>query len=252
MCGFPAGKLVNGTLNAKHPEYPNASAPTVADMDLVIAADFTGDGVKELAAAIYCDKGGVSWPAHLQLFENTPKGITPMGQPFQMGSINGGARGLPSALKYTEGELVVHDQRLLPNEPAAAPTGKLVANLVWEHDQLILTSVKDPTNKQQGRLETKTVNGTWCPADKATKQNSPTCIKIKYPQVTRGKQDPQEVSYWVNNGITVLNYSDAPLGAFYTPGLKIEDPSNPDLPTGFSDQSRIYNSQTREFYVRKD
>lgn len=252
MCGFPAGKLVDGKLMAKHPHYPNASAPAVADMDLVVAGDLTGDGVKELAAAFYCDKGGVAWPAHIQLFKNTAQGITALGEPFQMGSVNGGARGIPSSLKFKDAELVVDDRELLPNEPAAAPTGKIRAALAFNGDRLTVTTLADPANKQKGILQTATVNGTWCPGDKATKQHSADCLKIHYPQLTRANNEPETVSYWVNNNIVVLSYFDAPLGAFYAPGVKIQDPTNPDLPKGFLDQSRMYNSQTREFYVRKN
>lgn len=251
MCGFPAGKLVDGKLPAKHPEHPNASAPALADPNLTVAADLTGDGVEELATAFYCDQGGVAWPAHIQLFESTAKGIAALGKPFQMGDVNGGARGVPSSLKVKGKKLIVTDRELLTTEPAAAPSGQIKATLAWNGKRLVTESIEDLAATDRGTLDLSLVNGTWCPGDDVTAEQSPGCLEIEYPQVTHSDGDIAGLSFWVNNGFTALSYSDAPLATFYEPGTKITDPANPKLPTGHLNEVRMYNSQTQGFYLRE-
>lgn len=251
MCGFPAGKLVDGALPAKHPEYPNASAPTLADSKLTVAADLTGNGVKELVTAFYCDKGGVAWPAHIQLFQSTAQGIAPLGKPFQIGDVNGGARGIPSSLKVDGKKLVIADRELLTTEPAAAPSGQIKATLAWNGKQLVAESIEDLAATDRGILDLSLVNGTWCPGDDVTAEHSPGCLEIKYPQVTHANGDVAVLNFWVNNGFTTLNYSDAPLAMFYAPGTKIADPANPNVPTGHLNEVRMYNNQTQGFYLRE-
>ena len=251
VCGFPAGKLSKGVLQKKHPQYSNASVPNIPSKKLVVAGDLTGDGIKELAAVIYCDKGGVRWPSHIQLFENTAKGIAALGKPFQMSDVNGGARGILESLKFTKGQLEVTDRQLMPMDPAVQPTGRIKAALKWDGKKLVATAIQDLANPENGTLKTATVNGTWCQLSAQSKINSKKCLEINYPQLTQKGQDPQSLTYWVNNGFTELAYFGAPLGTIYTPGTKIKDPANPSAPTAQQDQYRLYNSQTQETYVRQ-
>lgn len=251
MCEFPAGKLVGGVLKEENSEYPNATPPSLVSEKLVVAGDLTGDGVKELAATFYCDKGGVAWPTHIQLFQNTAKGIAPLGQPFQMGDVNGGARTLPSSLKYANGQLVVIDQALLPMEAAAAASGKIKATLKWNGKKLAASSIQDLAVPQNGTLKTATVNGTWCLLDGKGKSTTKDCLTIDYPNVTRKGEDAQTLSFSTNNGFTVLSYFDAPLGMIYSSGVKIQDPANPSVTTSQLQKDRLYNNQTHEVFVRQ-
>ncbi|SCC46402.1 hypothetical protein [Arthrobacter sp. NIO-1057] len=251
MCGFPEGKLSKGVLQKKHPEYPNASVPSIADTKLIVAGDLTGDGVKDLAAVFYCDKGGVSWPSHIQLFQNTAKGIAALGKPFLMGDITGGARGIPSSLRFVNGQLEAVDRQLLPMEPAAAPSGKIKASLKWDGKKLITTEIQDLAHPKNGTLKTATVNGTWCQLTKESKIDTKDCLEINYPQLIQKGEDPRTLDYSSNNDFTELSYFDAPLGVIYQPGVKIQDPANPSVPTAQLDQYRLYNSQTQEVYVRR-
>ncbi len=251
MCEFPAGKLVNGELKKKHPDYPNATLPGIANKDLVIAGDLTGDGVNELAAVFYCDLGGVAWPSHIQLFQSTAKGIAPLGQPFQMGDINGGARGIPESMKFANGQLVIVDRELLPMEAAAAASGKIKVSLKWDGKKLRTAAVQDLANPQNGTLKTSEVNGTWCLASAKAATSTKKCLKVEYPQLTQQGEDPQTLTFSSNNGFTSLNYYDAPLGIVYKPGTKIEDPANPSAGSVQPEKYRLYSNQTQEVFVRQ-
>lgn len=251
MCGFPAGKLVDGKLPKKHPEYPSATAPNIVDKKLILAGDLTQDGVGDLAVAFYCDMGGVAWPSQIQMFENTDHGIAALGKPFNIGMLTGGARGVPESLTLKDGKLALIDKAMRDNDAFAAPSGKIKATLAWNGKQLAATTFEDLADGDGKALETSKVNGTWCPVPESVSASSD-CLTILFPEVTRGKEDSQSVSYWINGQYISLSYYDAPLGTVYPKGARIEDPNNSNLPTKYLDHERIYNGQTQEFFVRKN
>ena len=250
MCGFPAGQLKDGVLPADHPEYPNASHPTVYQ-EQVATGDMDGDGIDDLAAVFTCNMGGVSWPAFIQLFHNTDEGIAPMGEPYSTGDITNGARGVPEKFKISQGEISFAGRAMQRDDAAAAPSGKIAAALAWDGQKLEAVKLEDLLNGHGEVIDLTAVNGTWCLAEGS--QLTGQCLDISYPKVDRGSGEPDYLqSIGTFEGRLGMAFYGAPLGELYPAGTKLEDEFNPKLPTGFTGKDRIYSHQSGELYVRSD
>ena len=249
MCGFPAGKLKNGELPKDHPEYPNASHPQIADDSLVVAGDMTGDGLDEVAAVFYCDMGGVSWPGQIQLFESTKKGAAPLGKPYEIGKLTGGARAMPDKFTLKNGEIQIHGLNMNGDDVAAAPTGEMKASIAWDGKRLYATKFDDLQTDTKA-LDTSRVNGTWCIASRG--KTTTDCLEVLYPEVLIKGEDPRQVGYGFQEGRVSLSYFDAPMGVFFEPGDDIDILPLPEGAHAVLDQPRIYNSQTGELFVKQD
>ncbi|PQZ92293.1 hypothetical protein CQ018_12375 [Arthrobacter sp. MYb227] len=241
--------MKNGELSKKHSEHPGANSPRIPNRDFVVAGDLTGDGVDELAAVFYCDKGGVSWPAQIQLFESTVDGIAALGQPFGIGTISGGARGMPSGFKYANGRLSLSGPQVLLSDNAISPSGKFAASLAWNGKELVTSSFADTTHGSSKLLETSSINGTWCLVESSTGAGK-NCLEISFPTVSSGDHDPRTFSIQVDGDLLNMSTYDAPLGIFYPAKTSVDDKSYPEVAKKNINEDRIYNGQTRELYVR--
>lgn len=248
MCGFPAGKLRDGVLTKKHPEFPNATPPELSDLEIA-AGDLNGDGADELAAVFYCDNGGVQWPARIQVFGSAAEGISPLGKPFDIGSITNGARGLPNSFKYENGQLAIADELMLPTDPAAAPSGNMEAMLAWNGQRLVTTTFSDVTNGKVTSLKTSLINGTWCPAESARKPG-PRCMVIEFPDIKTTQGENETFLAHVDGKIVHLSTYVTPLGDFYPAKEAVADSANPGVAKEHLDKDRIYNSQTQVLFLR--
>lgn len=140
LCDFPAGNLVNGTLQAS--DGANRGSPPALGTDMEAFGDLDGDGLGDAAAVVNCNEGGVGWPDYVVFWKRGPAGPVLLGA-YQMGDAVGDARGGTQKLTYQPGGTVrVESLDARSFDQGCCPSGRAVVSLKWNGSAVNPTDVQ--------------------------------------------------------------------------------------------------------------
>ena len=140
LCDFPAGNLVNGTLQAS--DGANRGSPPALGTDKEAFGDLDGDGLGDAAAVVNCNEGGVGWPDYVVFWKRGPAGPVLLGA-YQMGDAVGDARGGTQELTYQPGGTVrVESLDARSFDQGCCPSGRAVVTLKWNGSAVVPTDVQ--------------------------------------------------------------------------------------------------------------
>lgn len=126
LCEHQAGYLVNGKLPEHLKERPMTSAHLAKNADgspLGAYTDINGDGRDEAVLAYNCDRGGVSWPLNLIVYDNDLNYITHFND-WQTGQITA-QRSNISSMTWDDSAVYIEGLGWGPSDVAAAPSFKM-------------------------------------------------------------------------------------------------------------------------------
>lgn len=144
LCGNDAATLVDGMLPAAAMRNVG-SVPGLVRMEdgtpMGAYTDINGDGRDEAAVAYYCDMGGVSWPAHLLVYDNDLNYMTTVDFSDLGGYVQG--RGNFISLHWKDHAIQVEMLAGTANDAACCPSRKVTVELTMPGNQPVTRIIDD-------------------------------------------------------------------------------------------------------------
>ncbi|CAB0964771.1 hypothetical protein FRC0477_01727 [Corynebacterium diphtheriae] len=131
LCDDQAGNLVGGVLPESLQAWPSPSGLTKKEDDTPIGAytDINGDGRDEAILAYYCDRGSVSWPNNILIYDNDLNYLTKLDrEQFSLGGYSIERRNIRS-MSWDDNSVTIESYGWAQDDVAAAPSAILTYRL---------------------------------------------------------------------------------------------------------------------------